>query len=241
MHRLLTPAVVLVACGVLIGHASQLPLDKNAEKWVDDTLKKMTVAEKVGQLIVPAIDSTYLSSDSDEYETIARKVTELKVGGFHVFGGVEPVPSVLLDNNYGGVVLGQPVEAASLLNRLQALSQVPLMNTADFEAGVGFRIQGATVFPRQMAVAAAGDETLAFEAAKTTAIEARALGIHVDFSPLADVNNNARNPVINTRSFGEDPDQVGKLAGAYVRGLHAGGMLATLKHFPGHGDTDVDS
>src|SRR5204862_6679766 len=120
-------------------------------------------------------------------------------------------------------------------------SPIPLLNTADFEAGVGFRIQGATVFPRAMAFGAAGDEALTFEAAKITAIESRAINIQLDFSPIADVNNNPRNPVINTRSFGEVPDAVGRLASAYIRGLHAGGMLATLKHFPGHGDTDVDS
>jgi beta-N-acetylhexosaminidase len=148
---------------------------------------------------------------------------------------------VLLNNNYGSVVLGQPLAAASLLNRLQSLSTIPLLNTADFEAGAGFRIQGATVFPRAMAVGAAGDEMLAFEAARITALEARAMGVHVNFAPIADVNNNARNPVINTRAFGEVPEAVGRLASAYVRGLHAGGMLATLKHFPGHGDTDVDS
>jgi beta-glucosidase-like glycosyl hydrolase len=111
----------------------------------------------------------------------------------------------------------------------------------DFEAGIEFRIAGGTRFPRQMAVAAAGDEPLAFEAARITALEGRALGLHVNFSPVADVNNNPRNPVINTRSFGEDPEQVGRLAAAYVRGYQAGGMLAVLKHFPGHGDTDVDS
>jgi beta-N-acetylhexosaminidase len=163
------------------------------------------------------------------------------VGGFHVFGGKEPAPAVLLNPAYGSTILGDPFAAASLLNRLQTLSAVPLLNTADFEAGVGFRIEGATYMPRQMAVAAAGDETLAFQAAKITATEARAIGVHVDFSPLADVNNNPRNPVINTRSFGELPDRVGRMVAAYVGGLHAGGMLATLKHFPGHGDTDVDS
>jgi beta-N-acetylhexosaminidase len=237
-------AMAVVASALVVAQTpppALLPADKAAMKWVEDTIKKMTLDDKVGQMIVSAIDSTYLSSDSVEFERLAQKVTQLKIGGFHVFGGAERVPNVLLDTNYGAVVLGQAFEAASLLNRLQALSAIPLLNTADFEAGVGFRIQGATVFPRQMAVGAAGDEQLAFEAARITALESRAIGIHVNFSPIADVNNNARNPVINTRSFGEQPDAVGKLAAAYIRGLHAGGMLATLKHFPGHGDTDVDS
>jgi len=240
--------VLLTAIGLagLAGLEAQGPpapatLDKGAGKWVEDTLRKMTVDEKVGQLIVPAIDSTFLATDSAEFERLAADVKNLHVGGFHVFGGKQLVPAVLLNTAYGPTILGDPFAAASLLNRLQALSAIPLLNTADFEAGVGFRIQGATVFPRQMAVGAAGDEALAFQAAKITAMEARAIGVHVDFSPLADVNNNPKNPVINTRSFGEVPDRVGRMTAAYVGGLHAGGMLATLKHFPGHGDTDVDS
>jgi beta-N-acetylhexosaminidase len=236
---------LLLVCAVVAWPAGQTALpdavDKAGDKWVEDTLKKLSLDEKVGQMLVPAVDSTYLSSDTAEFDRLAAKIQRFHVGGFHVFGGTERAPSVLLDPNYGTVILGQPLEAASILNRLQALSALPLLNTADFEAGVGFRISGATVFPRQMAVGAAGDEQLAFDAARVTATEARALGVHVDFSPLADVNNNARNPVINTRSFGEEPDAVGRMAAAYVRGLHAGGMLATLKHFPGHGDTDVDS
>jgi len=230
---------------VSAGLAAQAPLpgalDRAAAKWVDDTFKKMTLDDKVGQLVVTSANSTFLSSDTDAYDLLVRKVKQLRLGGVHLFGGTEPTATLLLNTAPGGVTLGQPLAAASLLNRLQLESTIPLLNTADFEAGVGFRIAGATVFPRQMAVGAAGDEQLAADAARITAIEARAIGVHVNFSPLADVNSNPLNPVINTRSFGEAPDPVGRLAAAYVRGLHAGGMLATLKHFPGHGDTDVDS
>ena len=243
MRRLLACAILLVMTGALALGQSALPdvPDKAAQKWIDDTFKKMTLDDKVGQLIVATLNSTYVAGDTDEFDRLAKKVADFRLGGFHVFGGTEPAPSVLLNNTYGTVILGQSFSAASLLNRLQAKSALPLLNTADFEAGVGFRIQGATVFPREMAIGAAGDEQLAFEVARITALEARAIGVHVNFSPVADVNNNARNPVINTRAFGESPEAVGRLAGAYVRGLHAGGMLATLKHFPGHGDTDVDS
>jgi beta-glucosidase-like glycosyl hydrolase len=165
------------------------------------------------------------------------------VGGFHVFGGTEPSAQLLLGNGYGSVILGQPLAAASLVNRLQTVAALPLLNTADFEAGVGFRIAGATVFPRQMALGAAAtdNERLVRESARITGIESRAIGIHVNFAPLADVNNNARNPVINTRSYGENPQRVGSLVAAYIEGAHQGRMLATIKHFPGHGDTDVDS
>jgi beta-N-acetylhexosaminidase len=241
-------AIVLVSsspvgAGAQAGIPQQPPatLDRVAQRWVDDTFKKMTLDDKVGQLVVSSFNSTYLASDTETFEELVRKVKELRLGGFHIFGGAEAIPSVLLNNTYGAVVLGQPLAAASLINRLQTSSVLPLLNTADFEAGAGFRVFGATTFPRQMAVAAAGDEQLAYDLARITAIESRALGVHVNFSPIADVNNNARNPVINTRSFGELPDLVGRMASAYVRGYRDGGVLSTLKHFPGHGDTEVDS
>jgi beta-N-acetylhexosaminidase len=236
-------AVTAAALSLSILTVAQAPraLDRNAEKWVQATLKKMSIEEKVGQMIVSSFMSTFMSTDSAQFDALARSVHELKVGGFHVFGGAERVPNVLLNPTYGAVTLGQPLEAASLINRLQAISPVPLLNTADFEAGVGFRIAGATAFPRLMAFGAARDERLAEEAGRVTGEEARALGVHVNFAPVVDVNNNPRNPVINTRSYGEDPQMVGRLASAYIRGLQAAGVAATLKHFPGHGDTDVDS
>ena len=220
------------------------PLDRAGERWVEQTRAALTLAEKIGQLIVPSVDSSFLATDSDVFDRLAQLVREYHVGGFHVFGASQPVPGVLLNAGYGSVLLGQPFAAASLLNRLQALSSLPLMNTADFEAGVGFRITGATTFPRQMAFGAiVGNEgvRLVRESARLTGIESRAIGVHVDFAPIADVNNNARNPVINTRSFGEDPARVASLVAAFVAGAREGGMIATIKHFPGHGDTDVDS
>lgn len=201
----------------------------------------MTLDEKVGQLLVSSFGSDYMSTDSPEFDALAKTVHEYKIGGFHVFGGAAAAPDVLLDANYGSVTLGQPLAAASILNRLQAIAPYPLLNSADFETGAGFRLEGATSFPRNMAFGAAGDETLAYEAGRITAIESRAIGVQVNFAPVVDVNSNPRNPVINTRSYGEDPALVAKLGSAYVRGLQDGGMIATLKHFPGHGDTDVDS
>lgn len=253
---------VLVWCGLLVcaaGVAAQRPfpaaapaapaapailtdtLDRQAERWVEETFKRMTLDDKVGQLFMTSIDSMYLASDTDRFDALVEKIKTLKVGGIIVFGGSERAPSVLLNNTYGTVTLGQPLAAASTLNRLQAVSALPLLTAADFESGVAFRIAGATGFPRAMAFGAAGDEQLAFEAARITGREGRAVGIHLNFAPVADVNNNARNPVINTRAFGEVPASVGALNAAYIRGLKAGGMLSTLKHFPGHGDTDVDS
>jgi beta-glucosidase-like glycosyl hydrolase len=236
-------ASLVVVAGLVAAQkpTSPAPADRAAEKWVRSTLAAMTVDEEVGQLLVSSFQSNFISSDSTTFDDLARAAREYHVGGFHVFGASELAPPVLLNATYGTVILGQPLEAASTINRLQAVSKLPLLNTADFEMGVGFRIQGATAFPRAMAFGAVGDEKLAFEAGRVTGEEARALGVHVNFAPVVDVNNNPRNPVINTRSFGEDPAAVARLAAAYVRGLQSAGVSATLKHFPGHGDTDVDS
>ncbi|MBL8144261.1 MAG: hypothetical protein JNM38_24320 [Acidobacteria bacterium] len=239
-------AAVIIAGTMLTGAGPAIPatpwtLDKAAETWVTKTFAAMSLDEKVGQLLTPTFESSYIATDSEEFERLARLVKEQKVGGMLVFGGSEAVPSVLLNPAYGSVTLGNPLNAASMYNRLQALATVPLLNPADFEGGLGFRIKGGTRFPNNMAFGAVGDEQLAYESGRITALESRAIGVHVNFAPVLDVNNNARNPVINTRSFGEDPALVGRLGAAYVRGLRAGGMMATLKHFPGHGDTDVDS
>src|SRR5262249_28795115 len=244
-RRWLTASALLLAVATLAAAARDpFTLDRGGEQGVERTLQKLTPDEKGGQIIAPALDSNFLSSDTDSFDALSRLARDYHVAGFHVFGAAIPAPSVLLNAGYGTVILGQPLAAASLLNRLQALSAVPLLNTADFEAGVGFRISGATVFPRQMAlgaIAGADGERLVREGARITGIESRAIGVQVNFAPLADVNNNARNPVINIRSYGEDPSRVAALVGAYLEGARDGGMLATIKHFPGHGDTDVDS
>jgi beta-glucosidase-like glycosyl hydrolase len=216
-------------------------LDRAARAWVDSTLEQLSLEQLVGQVIFAPFQSTYMSTDSDEYDALVKLVHETHIGGVIAFGGSEPIPQVMLNNTYGAVVLGQPMELASIHNRLQSISSLPLLTSSDFEWGVQMRIAGATKFPRAMAFGAAGDTQLAYEAGKVVATESRALGVHVDYGPVADVNNNPRNPVINIRSFGEDPANAGAMVSAWVRGLQDAGMLATLKHFPGHGDTDVDS
>ncbi len=243
-------ATVLVAAGSPRrspeGEGGARPaLDKAAEKWVRETLKHMTLDEKVGQLIVPSIDAVVTSTDSDVYEQKLHLVRDLKVGAIHVFGGSEPMPAELLNPNYGtsgsASRKGDPLAAATLLDRLQQASKIPLLATADFEGGAGYILDGATRLPREMAIAATRDPDLAFEAGKLTATEARAVGVTVDFYPVFDVNDNPRNPIINIRSFGENVDLVSQMGVAYMRGIQAGGALATAKHFPGHGDTDVDT
>ena len=239
MKRLLPLTVILLLAALEPG--AQPPLDRDAQHWVDATLKKLTVEQLAGQMIFAPLSSTYLSSDSDQYDALVKLVLESQIGGLIAFGGSEPVPSVMLNNTYGPIILGQPLELASLFNRLQSVATLPLLTSSDFEWGVAMRISGATKFPRAMAFGATGDPQLAYQAGKVVGLESRALGVHVDFGPVADVNNNPRNPVINIRSFGEDPVRVGAMVEAWVKGLQDAGMLATLKHFPGHGDTDVDS
>jgi beta-glucosidase-like glycosyl hydrolase len=221
------------------------PLDKAAEKWVQDTLKRMTLDEKVGQLLLPSIDAVITSTDSDIYEQKLHLVRDLKVGAIHVFGGSEALPAELLNPNYGtsgsASRRGNPLAAATLLNRLQLASAIPLLTTADFEGGAGYILDGATRLPRAMAIAATRDPQLAFKAGQVAGTEARAVGVTVDYYPVFDVNNNPRNPIINIRSFGEDVGLVSEMGIAYMRGVQAGGALATAKHFPGHGDTDVDT
>ena len=236
--------VVLVCAAVFVlavFPSAQAPLDREAQRWVETTFKKLTIDHMVGQLLMPRFSGVYTSSDSDTYDRLSSLIRDAHIGGVIGFGGEVAAPQVLLNPTYGPIILGQPLALASMLNRLQSLAPVPLLTAADFEWGVGMRIEGATRFPRAMAFGAAGDEQLAVEAGRITALEGRALGVHVNFAPVADVNNNPRNPVINIRSFGEDPARVGVMTAAWVRGLQAGGMFATLKHFPGHGDTAVDS
>jgi beta-N-acetylhexosaminidase len=215
------------------------------EQWVERTLRGLTLDAKVAQLLVPSVQGVFTSTDSPNFEEWRRLVRERKVGGVHLFGGSEAMPSVLLNPSYGTggsrARKSQPLEAAALINRLQREADVPLLVTADFEGGVGFQVEGATRLPRAMAMGAGRDPDLVFRAAELAAREGRSLGVHVNFYPVVDVNNNPRNPIINLRSFGEDPALVSEMARAYVRGAHAGGMLATAKHFPGHGDTAVDT
>src|SRR5258706_1709977 len=164
-------------------------LDRAAEQWVAQTLKTLTLDEKIGQLIVPSFESNFLSTDSDTFDALSRLVRDYHVGGFHVFGASIPAPSVLLNSGYGTVILGQPLAVAFLVNRLQALSGVPLLNTGRFETGVGFRLFGATSFPRQMAMGAiAGDQAgarLRCEEGRDTGLGGRAGGGTREFGPRA--------------------------------------------------------
>ena len=241
-------ATAVLATSVLarpIAQTKLAPLDRAAQSWVEQTLKKMTLDERIGQLLVTTLNASFTSVDSDAFAKLRHLVRDVKVGGIHVFGATEPMPALLLNSTYGagggGSRKGDPYVAAALLNRLQSEAEVPLLTTADFEGGVGYMMNGATRLPRAMAIGATRDTELAYRAGKVSAEEGRALGVCVDFYPIVDVNNNARNPIINIRSFGEDVKLVSDMARAYIRGVRDGAMIPTAKHFPGHGDTATDT
>jgi beta-N-acetylhexosaminidase len=203
----------------------------SGDKWAEKTLRKLTLEEKIGQVFMIWCRASFLNVENPEYLQFLDSMQKYHVGSFAM--------SVHVDGPY--LLRTEPYEAAELLNRLQKESKLPLIFAADFERGVSMRLMGTTVFPHAMAFGGDGKVEDAETFGRISAEEARAIGIHWNFFPDADVNSNPANPIINTRSFGEDPKQVGDLVAAYIKGAHEGGMLTTVKHFPGHGDTATDS
>lgn len=190
--------------------------------WAERVVRRMTVDEKIGQLISIGINAGFLNQDSATYQEYKRQVVENHIGGITLFRG--PV-----------------YESVMLVNRLQQAAKYPLLIAADLEAGTGMRFDDTINFPWNMAVGATGNVEYARRQGEITAREARALGIQQIFAPVVDVNNNAANPVINVRSYGEDPAQVARFAAAFIKGAQNNGVISTAKHFPGHGDTATDS
>jgi beta-N-acetylhexosaminidase len=237
MRRFLTILLltVIVTAPVVAKEKYQRPgpirLTPSGEKWAEKTLHKLSIEEKVGQVFMIWCRASFLNADSPEYLQWRDAMQKYHVGSFAMTVHVD-----------GPLLLrSEPYEAAELLNRLQQDSKLPLLFAADFERGVSMRLQGTTVFPHAMAFGADGRMEDAETFGRITGEEARAIGIHWNFFPDADVNSNPANPIINTRSFGADPNQVGDLVTAYIKGAHESGMLTTVKHFPGHGDTATDS
>ncbi len=237
MIRILTVFLLLLFLGVpslakeKYQHAGPIHLERDGEKWAEKTLRKLSVEEKVGQIFMVWVRAEFLNVNSPEYLQLRDNMRKYHIGSFAMT--VRWEPPFLYRN--------QPYEAAELLNRLQQDSKLPLLFAADFERGVTMRLHGATSFPHAMAFGATGKAEYAEAFGRITAQESRAIGVHWNFFPDADVNSNPANPIINTRSFGEDPQQVGDLVAAYIRGSRANGMMTTAKHFPGHGDTATDS
>ncbi len=188
----------------------------------DGLLERLSVRQKVGQLVMPWLLGNYAAFDSEEYDSLAVWIDSLEVGGIIIS-------------------IGPPLEIAAKLNQLQEASRLPLLIAADLEYGSAMRLRGGTAFPVPMAIAAGGRVTDAYELGRVTAEEARAVGIHLTFSPVADLNSNPENPIINTRAFGQDPERAAPFLRAYVAGASEYGLFTTAKHFPGHGDTELDS
>jgi beta-N-acetylhexosaminidase len=206
-------------------------LSPAAAQWVETTLGKMTLDDKVGQLIFATYHGSFTATDAPAYAEMMRDVEKLHVGGFINITQGSPL----------GIVKSQAYPTAVLTNQLQAKSKLPLLIGADFERGTAMRLDEGTSFPTAMALAAAGNPKDAYTMGKITALESRAVGIQWIYAPDSDVNNNPNNPIINTRSFGEEPQKVAEYVTQFVRGVQENGGLATAKHFPGHGDTAADS
>lgn len=202
-----------------------------AREWVQKTLRGMSLREKIGQMMVVPYFASYLSASSEDYQQLVNQVRTWHVGGLLIDARRTPL----------GRERSRVYAMARLTNRLQAQARVPLLVAADFERGAGTTIEEATEFPDNMAVAATGKPEYAYLIGRVTALEARALGVHWVLAPVADVNSNPENPIINIRSYGEDPHRVANYVAEFVRGCQEGGALATAKHFPGHGDTEVDT
>ena len=246
---LLAPAVVFACTRPVVVNPAQAPstqvtaarldtivparFDGDTAAWVQSTLAGLSLRQRVAQMVMFWVLGDYTSVDDSTFREVVRWVESEGVGGMTMS-------------------LGTPIEVAAKINYLQRRAKVPLLVSSDLEPSL-MRLEaaifphylletgGATSFPTAMAIAATGRDQDAYDVARAIGREARAVGIHINFAPTVDVNINPNNPVIGTRSFGEDPQRVARLAALFVQGSHAGGVLATAKHFPGHGDTDVDS
>jgi beta-N-acetylhexosaminidase len=206
-------------------------LSPEQQKWVDNTLHQMTLEEKVGQLLFATYHGSFTASDSTTYGQMMHDISDLHVGGFITITHPSPL----------GIVKDQAYPTAALANQLQFKSKYPLLIGADYERGTAQRVDEGTSFPTAMAVAAGGDPKDAYTMGKITALEARAVGVQWVYAPVCDVNNNPNNPIINTRSFGENSTRVSDFVTEFIRGVQENGAMATAKHFPGHGDTATDS
>jgi beta-N-acetylhexosaminidase len=240
--RLLILCLSLSACAPVVrggGMTSGEPggtgqLTPAMERWVEESLASLSLRDKVAQLVMPWVGGDFTPHDSPEFDRLREWVEEDRVGGLIIS-------------------VGMPHSYAAKINELQRLAAHPLLITSDMENGTGMRMAGiyslphllpqggGTVFPPVMALGATGSDSLAYELGRIMGLEARAVGVHMTFGPVLDVNSNPANPIINTRSFGEDPELVSRLAGAYIRGARSSGLMTTGKHFPGHGDTFEDS
>jgi beta-N-acetylhexosaminidase len=227
-------AAFALGCAGATSAVSRPGATPDAGRWADSVLATLSPRDRAAQLVWPQLFGDYTPTSSAGWIRVRQLIAGEHVGGFIMS-------------------IGSPIETAEKLNAMQRLSALPLVVGADYETGVAFRqrggyflpnniyLGGGTMFPYQMGLGATRDTSLAYQEGRITAVEARALGVHIAFAPVLDVNNNPANPVIGMRSFGEDPRLVADMGQALIHGLQNNGVLATGKHFPGHGDTDENS
>jgi beta-N-acetylhexosaminidase len=220
-RNLIYPGFALfgVLAMVFLGQTQLSAPPDEAEQWAEKTLAGLTLERKIGQMICAEIAGGYIAESDPRLQQWIRLARDYGVGMFVLYGGT-------------------PRDVAHLLNRLQKEAELPILMAADFEGGPGQQVSGASEFPANMAFAAVGSEELMYEAAKIGAIEGRAMGIHLTYSPAVDISVRPENPAESVRSFGGDLDLLGRLVRAYVRGYRDNGMLTTAKHFPGRGDVE---
>jgi beta-N-acetylhexosaminidase len=221
-HRSSVPLLVAACLSLAVAPCAGQSTTGGRGGQVERALARMTPREQIAQLVIPWIAGTYLADDDPAFTKIIGWVDSLRVGGLLVS-------------------IGSPLDVAAKLNRLQRRARVPLLIASDLEAGTALRLTGGTTFPSNMGIGATGRDGDAYAMGRITALEGRAVGIHLALAPVADVNSNPANPIINTRSFGADPRAVARFVSAEIHGLQEHGMLATAKHFPGHGDVEIDS
>lgn len=202
--------------------SSSYNLLSESDPWVENRLASMTLREKIAQMIITRSDGFALDRNSAEFKRLSNLILNEKIGGVIFFKG-------------------NSVQQSELTNSLQSLSGTPLLISADYERGTGMRLNDGSIFPSNMALGATRNPELAYKMGYQIAKECRAIGVHQNYAPVVDINNNSLNPIINVRSYGEDPQLVSSMSEEFIRGLQEGNVIATAKHFPGHGDTDIDS
>ena len=196
-------------------------LFSESNQWTENKLNSMTLREKIAQMIITNSFGYALDNNSAEYKRLSNLIVNEKVGGVIFFKG-------------------NSVQQAELTNSLQSLSETPLLISADYERGTKMRLDDGSLFPSNMALGATRNPELAYLMGIQIAKECRSIGVHQNYAPVVDVNNNSLNPIINVRSYGEDPSLVSSMSEKFIKGLQEGNVIATAKHFPGHGDTDIE-
>ena len=205
-----------------VKYPSVFPLNDDDKIWIENKVKELSIREKCAQLIMPAVYRDDLNTYSSGYNEFISLVKEEKIGGLILFQG--------------------EMEAqVDFINRMQQLADIPLLIASDFERGLGTRIDDALEFPHAMALGSTRNPDYAYKVGKVIAIESRQIGIHQNFAPVADINNNPLNPIINIRSFSEEKEEVTKFVKAFINGARETRFITTVKHFPGHGNTTIDS